>query len=324
MAKIYYFLGHEQFQPEDLVKNATEAENAGFDGLFVSEHFNPWVADLGASGFAFATLGAIAAKTKKIELATGVVTPLFRFHPAVIAQAAATIDRLSNGRFTLGVGTGEAINEIALGYEFPKYDERSQRMVEALEIMEKLLNGKTLTFNGKYYKTKDAKLYSPPLHRVPIYMAAGGTKSAEIAAKYSDGIIVSAKNVDETVSNIVNPGRSKNKKLTLIATRWSVFAEDENDAWNALGAWRGLRVPGRDKAHNPKKLQQEADRLDKKEVLSKYFIVNSAKDYINAYMPLITRLHADIVVIQTTTGKNQSRLIKMLGEEVLPGLKKIR
>src|SRR6202012_5582008 len=116
-----------------LVKHAQFAEKVGFDGIFISEHFNPWVADKGAAGFAFSTLGAIAATTEKIKLMTGVITPLFRYHPAVVAQAAATIDRLSNGRFMLGVGNGESINEAALGYEFPKYKERADRMKEALE-----------------------------------------------------------------------------------------------------------------------------------------------------------------------------------------------
>src|SRR5580698_10927010 len=104
MTQIYYYLGHEQFQPEVLVHHAQLAEEAGFDGIFISEHFNPWVADKGAAGFALSTLGAIAQATKKIKLMTGVITPLYRYHPAVVAQAAATIDRLSDGRFMLGVG----------------------------------------------------------------------------------------------------------------------------------------------------------------------------------------------------------------------------
>ena len=141
MTKVYYFLGHEQFQPEILVKHAIAAEKSGFDGVFVSEHFNPWVADKSAGGFAFSTLGAISAVTKNLKLATGVVTPLFRYHPAVVAQAAATLDRLSNGRFELGLGTGEALNEIALGHNFPDYKERSERIIEAIEIIKKLLNG---------------------------------------------------------------------------------------------------------------------------------------------------------------------------------------
>ena len=150
------------------------AEAAGFDGLLVSEHFHPWVDDAGASGYAFATLGAIAHATRRVRLATGVTTPLFRYHPAVVAQAAATLDRLSGGRFDLGVGTGENINEGPLGLPFPPYGERARRLAEALEIMRRLLDGEKLTFPGRYYQTDRARLYSPPLGRVAIWMAAGG------------------------------------------------------------------------------------------------------------------------------------------------------
>ena len=153
MTAFYYFCGHEQWQPETLVEHAVAAEAAGFDGLLVSEHFHPWVDDVGASGFAFATLGAMARATHRVRLATGVTTPLFRCHPAVVAQAAATIDRLSGGRFDLGVGTGENINEAPVGLPFPPYGERARRLAEALEIMRRLLDGEKVTFPGRYYQT---------------------------------------------------------------------------------------------------------------------------------------------------------------------------
>ena len=168
MTTFAYFCGHEQFQPEELVRHAVLAEEAGFDMVEVSEHFHPWVDDLGASGFAFATIAAMAQATERIQFVTGVTTPLFRFHPAVVAQAAATLDRLSGGRFNLGVGTGENLNEGPLGYTFPKYAERAARMSEALDIMNALLSGEKLTFDGEFYTTDRAKLYSPPLHPVPI------------------------------------------------------------------------------------------------------------------------------------------------------------
>ena len=167
MTAFYYFCGHEQWQPETLVEHAVAAEAAGFDGLLVSEHFHPWVDDAGASGYAFATLGAIARATSRVRLATGVTTPLFRYHPAVVAQAAATLDRLSGGRFDLGVGTGENINEGPLGLPFPGYGERARRLAEALEIMRRLLDGEKVTFEGRYYRTDRARLYSPPLGQGP-------------------------------------------------------------------------------------------------------------------------------------------------------------
>lgn len=329
MAKIYYFLGHEQFQPEVLVRQAKLAEEAGFDGVMVSEHFNPWVADVGASGFAFATLGAIAQQTTNLELLTGVVTPLFRYHPAVVAQAAATIDRLSQGRFSLGVGTGESINEAPLGYHFPAYQERADRMREALQIMHALLSNEKASFQGDYYQIENVKLYSPPVHSIPIFLAAGGPKSATLAANLADGVIVSVKKPSETETNVLEPARKEADKQQrptprVIATRWTVYAQDDDEAWQALQAWRGLRAPDRDKATDPLKLQQEADSLSRNEVLQRYTIVKTAKEYLDAYQPLMSELGAEIVVIQTTGSKDQEQLIKFLGSEVVPVLKETK
>ncbi len=327
MAKIFYFLGHEQFQPEVLVKHAVLAEKAGFDGLCVSEHLNPWVSDSSAAGFAFSTLGAIAVKTKTVELLTGVVTPLFRYHPAVVAQAAATIDRLSNGRFSLGIGTGETLNETPLGIAFPKYAERAERMIEAMEIIKRLLSGDKLTLQGKYYKTEKLKLYSPPSHSIPLFLAAGGSKSATIAAQHADGIIISVKDIAAAKETVIKPAQENitpaNKPFSIITSRWSVFATTDEEAWEALKPWRGLRSPNRDSTFDPEQLQKDADALPRQEVLGKYTIVKNSEDYIASYAPLITDVHSDTIVIQTTAATNQEALIEMLGKQVLPKLKNL-
>jgi len=320
MTKIYWFLGHEQFQPEILVEHAKAAEKAGFDGVMISEHLQPWVTDKGAAGFAFSTLGAIATSTNKLELMTGVTTPLFRYHPAVVAQAAATIDRLSGGRFALGIGTGENINEGALGIKFPGYRERSNRIIEAIEIMSKLLGGEKLSFDGNYYQTRALKLYSPPLHKVPIYMAAGGPQSAITAAKYCDGVITSVRKTDETKINVIEPANNTNKNVQILASRWSIFADNEEDAWSALGAWRGLRAPSRATAIDPKTLEDEADTLSKTDILASYSRIKNIKDYITVYKPLITELKARVIIIQTTS-LNQLDTIKQVGAQVLPELR---
>lgn len=324
MTKIYWFLGHEQFQPEEIVVHAKAAEDAGFDGVMVSEHLQPWVEDKGSAGYAFSTLGAIAAVTSKIKIVTGVTTPLFRYHPALVAQAAATIDRLSNGRFELGIGTGENLNESPLGFTFPGYKERSDRIIEAIEIMSRLLNGEKLSFDGKFYKVNNLKLYSPPISKVPILMAASGPQSAKTAAKYCNGIITSVKSIDETKESVIDPiEASRWEKLRLMASRWSIYGNNDNDAWQALGAWRGLRAPSRGTSTDPKKLQEEADKLDRQDVLSKYSRVNKISDFIDVYSPLITELNADTVIIQTTS-LNQLETIANVGNQVLPELRRIK
>ena len=135
MVKFSYFLGSEQWQPETIIQHAKLAKNAGFDMVTISEHFHPWVDDQSASNFAWSTLGALTSVVPELDLGTGVTTPLWRMHPGVVAQAAATIDRLSPSTFHLGVGTGENLNEGPLGFTFPPYAERASRMREALSII---------------------------------------------------------------------------------------------------------------------------------------------------------------------------------------------
>ena len=327
MTRFAYFCGHEQWQPEELVEHAALAEDAGFDMAVVSEHFHPWVDDASASGFAFSTIGAMAARTSRIEFATGVTTPLFRYHPGVVAQAAATLDRLSGGRFTLGVGTGENINEGPLGYEFPKYAERNSRMAESLEIMRRLLDGEKLTYDGEYYKTDRAKLYSPPLGQVPILMAAGGPKSATLAGQLADGVVTSVKDPNETRERVIEPLRSAafaagRPEPLVLATRWSLFASSEDEAWEALYSWRGLRAPGRLEAVDPAELRARADELPRSEVLGRYTMTDNADAIVEAYRPLVEDLEADVVTLQMAS-LDQPGLISMLGAEVLPRLREL-
>ncbi len=325
MTRFAYFCGHEQFQPEEIVRHAVLAEQAGFDAVMVSEHFHPWVDDVSASGYAFSTLGAIAVATERVEMVTAVTTPLFRYHPAVVAQAAATIDRLSNGRFRLGVGTGENLNEGPLGYDFPKYAERASRMREALEIMRRLLDGEKLTFEGDWYRTDRAKLYSPPISDLPIWMAAGGPKSAALAATMAQGIITSVRDPEVTVERVIDPAsnaaaQAQRPRPTIAASRWTVRADSPETAWEALGAWRGLRAPGRLDAVDPADLRARADEMDRAEVLSSYTMVSGPQDYIDAYRPLVTEIGADVVTLQTTS-LDQEATIAMLGSDVLPTLR---
>jgi coenzyme F420-dependent glucose-6-phosphate dehydrogenase len=326
LTQFAYFCGHEQWQPEELVEHAVLAEQAGFDMVVVSEHFHPWVDDDSASGFAFSTIGAMAQATERVHFVTGVTTPLFRFHPAVVAQAAATLDRLSGGRFRLGVGTGENINEGPLGYDFPAYKERNARMTEALEIMRRLLDGEKLTYDGDYYVTDRAKLYSPPIQEhLPIYMAAGGPKSATLAGEKADGVITSVKDPTDTLEKVVEPLREAASEAghpdpTVLATRWSIWAENDDEAWQALTSWRGLRAPGRLEAVDPQTLRERADELPRNEVLDRYSRVTSADDVIATYRPLIDDLGADIVTMQMTS-LDQPTLIATLGAKVLPALR---
>jgi coenzyme F420-dependent glucose-6-phosphate dehydrogenase len=322
--KFAWLCSHESYQPEALVEQATAAEEAGFDVVLGSDHFHPWVDDTSAGGFVWSWLGAVAQATRRVELGTAVTCPLFHYHPGLVAQMAATTDRLSDGRLFLGVGTGEALNERPLGFPFPGYAERQARMAEALEIMHRLFAGEKLTFDGEHYQTTTAKLYSPPKGRLPILMAAGGPKSAQFAGTHADGLITSVKNPADTVEKVIAPYRAAaaaaGKEHLVLATRWTVLADGDEAAWQALSSMRGLRAPGRLEATDPAELRVKADEMDHAEVLSSYTVVPDPAGLVEAYRPLVTDVGADIVSIQVMS-PDPIAAIEVIGKEVLPQLR---
>jgi coenzyme F420-dependent glucose-6-phosphate dehydrogenase len=322
--KFAWLCSHEEYQPEVLVDQAVAAEAAGFDMVLGSDHFHPWVDDTSAAGFVWSWLGAVAARTERVQLGTAVTCPLFHYHPALVAQMAATTDRLSGGRLMLGVGTGEAINERPLGWEFPGYKHRQERMQEALEIIHRLFAGEKLTFEGRHYTTESAKLYSPPVGPLPALMAAGGPKSATFAGHNADGLITSVKDPAETVAKVIEPYRQaaaeRQRSPLVLATRWTVLARNNDEAWHALSAMRGLRAPGRLETADPAELRYRADDMDRSEVIGSYLTVPDAAGLIGAYQPLVTDVGADIVSIQVMS-TDPMATIEMIGKEVLPALR---
>jgi coenzyme F420-dependent glucose-6-phosphate dehydrogenase len=323
VVKFGWLCSHESYQPEMLVDQAVKAEESGFDMVLGSDHFHPWVDDDSASGFVWSWLGAVAARTD-LDLATSVTCPLYHYHPALIAQAAATVDRLSGGKFFLGVGTGENINEGPLGFAFGDYKERIGRMREALEIMHRLFAGEKLDFAGDWYTTDKAKLYSPPTSDLPILMAAGGPQSATFAGRRADGLITSVKDPADTLEKVIGPFKESSaehgNKGLILATRWTVFADDMEDAWRALGTMRGLRAEGRLEAVDPMVLRQRADTMDRNEILGKYAIVTDVQGLIDAYRPLVGEIGADYISIQVAS-THPDRVLDIMRTEVLPELK---
>ncbi|MGN7228130.1 glucose-6-phosphate dehydrogenase (coenzyme-F420), partial [Dietzia maris] len=189
--KLGYKASAEQFGPRDLVEFAVLAEQAGMDSATVSDHFQPWRHDGGHAPFSLAWMTAVGERTERLQLGTSVLTPTFRYNPAVLAQAFATMACLYPGRIFLGVGTGEALNEIATGHqgEWPEFKERFARLRESVRLMRELWTGETTNFEGDYYSTKDAFLYDVPEGGVPVYVAAGGPVVAKYAGRVGDGFI---------------------------------------------------------------------------------------------------------------------------------------
>ena len=174
----------EQFAPRDLLHYGVLAEELGFDSAVVSDHFHPWRDTGGHAPFSFAWLGALGASTKRIRMGTSVVTPTFRYHPAIVAQASATLGLLFPDRFFLGVGSGESMNETPVtAADWPEPGERVRRLREAVRLMRKLWTEDYVTFEGKYYRTREAKIFDKPKQPVPLYIAGAGPQVAEFAGK---------------------------------------------------------------------------------------------------------------------------------------------
>jgi coenzyme F420-dependent glucose-6-phosphate dehydrogenase len=184
---IGYWLSSEEQGPGALVENARLAEEAGFEHVLISDHIHPWVEAQGHSPFVWGVIGAIAASTSRIRLGTAVTCPLIRIHPAIVAHAAATAQALLDGRFFLGVGTGENLNEHVLGDRWPRADERLEMLDEAVDVIRALLGGDYETFRGKHYTVEQAKLYDAPEDAPPIIVAAKNENAAKLAAAKGDG-----------------------------------------------------------------------------------------------------------------------------------------
>ena len=186
MTRFGYFLSCEEYGPADLVRQARLADEAGFDALWISDHFHPWLDEQGQSGFVWSVIGAISQLTS-LPITTAVTCPIMRMHPALVAQAAATSGLLTNGRFILGVGSGEALNEHIVGRRWPSADERLEMLEEAVGLIRQLFTGDQVNHHGRHFTAETARLYSVPAQPPPIYISGFGRQSVELAARIGDG-----------------------------------------------------------------------------------------------------------------------------------------
>jgi coenzyme F420-dependent glucose-6-phosphate dehydrogenase len=207
MPELGFALSSEDHAPNDLVEQAVLAEQSGFTFCLISDHYHPWIDKQGHSPFVWSTLGGIARATEKIRIGTGVTCPMIRMHPAIVAQAAATVACMAEGRFFLGVGTGENLNEHILGDRWPLPDERLEMLEEAVEVMRLLWQGGEQTHRGKHYTVDHARVYDIPDGGVDVYVAAAQQKAAELAGRIGDGLISTSP--DEDV--VKNFGQDKPK-----------------------------------------------------------------------------------------------------------------
>ncbi|MGV9304083.1 TIGR03557 family F420-dependent LLM class oxidoreductase [Nonomuraea sp. NPDC003727] len=250
MVNIGYTLMSEQTPARQLVGNAVAAERTGFDFAVISDHYFPWLEEMGHSPYAWSVLGAVAHATRRLPLMTYVTCPIMRYHPAVVAQKAATMGVLSEGRFTLGLGAGENLNEHVIGEGWPPADTRHRMFAEAVEIIRRLFSGDYVTYNGEFYDVDSAKLYDLPDERVPIGVAASGGRSARIAAEHADLLVVNDP-MPEVVAQFQAAGGAGKPIYGQLALAYDSDAEAAEQRahrlwrWAAAGGWKVMaELPG--------------------------------------------------------------------------------
>jgi G6PDH family F420-dependent oxidoreductase len=239
--RIGYFLSSEEFGPRELIRQAQLAEQAGFEGLWISDHYHPWNDEQGHSGFVWSTIGGISQATSKLELTTAVTCPTVRIHPAVVAQAAATSAVLMEGRFTLGLGSGEALNEHILGDRWPRAEQRLEMLEEAVEVIRTLWQGGIQSHRGRHYTVENARVYDLPPQLPEILISGFGPKATELAARIGDGFCTVA-----PVKDAVESFREHAVRGRRVAGGMKVcLAEDEASARATVHRlWPNEALPG--------------------------------------------------------------------------------
>ncbi|MGI8588046.1 MAG: TIGR03557 family F420-dependent LLM class oxidoreductase [Chloroflexia bacterium] len=320
---IGFVLSQEQFPTPRLVELGAAAEKAGFDAAWASDHFQPWQDNQGHAGFAWLTLGALGGRTSRITMGTGVTCPTYRYRPAEVAQGFATLGQLYPGRVFLGVGTGEALNEQAATGEWGKYQERGDRLVEALEIIRGLWAGGIVNHQGRYYRVESAKLYDTPPQPIPIYIAAAGKNSMRLAGRYGDGLITDPKSLTkpELRAPFEEGCRAAGRDpatMPILTEHWAVVG-GRAEAEKGAELWRFMPKSFQKYVNNPdpREIQRQAEQevpLDK--VFQGWVVSEDPQAHIEGIQKLLDDGARQVFV--HSPQEDQERFIEFYGREVLP------
>ena len=325
MPRYYAALGHERFQPGDLLKQAGRAELAGFDGICCSDHLAPWWTEQtapNASGNAWVWLGAAARETKRADIGTAVTGIVHRYNPVVVAQQAATLECLAPGRAFLGVGSSEAMNEIPAGMDWPSPEEQLARTEEALTIITRLLDGETVDFDGRFFKTKRAVLYTKPKRRVPVYLSAFHEGAAELAGRLADGLWTLGD--PQRAPKIIKTYKDacEREPLVLLQAVFS-YAADDDQALEAAREWKGTMVDEHytDPIFDPAEIYRNGEEQVSDELFAKQVICSSDPARHVQRIKAVEQLGADIMVLMNVSSADPEAALRVYGEQVLPKLR---
>ncbi|MFT3660931.1 MAG: glucose-6-phosphate dehydrogenase (coenzyme-F420) [Gordonia sp. (in: high G+C Gram-positive bacteria)] len=323
----------EQFAPRELVEIGVAAEEAGLDSVTVSDHFQPWRHNGGHAPFSLAWLTAVGERTERVQLGTSVLTPTFRYNPAVIAQAFATMGCLYPGRVFLGVGSGEALNEYATGFtgEWPEFKERFARLRESVRLMRELWTGNLTDFDGEYYKTQGAYMYDVPADPIPVYVAAGGPVVARYAGRAGDGFIcTSGKGMElytEKLIPAVREGAAKaEREFSAIDRMIEIKISYDPDPARALENtrfWAPLSLTPEQKhsVNSSVEMERLADELPIEQVAKRWIVASTPDEAIAQIKPYVDAGLNHLVF--HNPGADQRRFLEAFTAEVVPGLREL-
>lgn len=317
MVKIGYKLTSEQHGPLELVRYAKYAEEAGFDFAAISDHFHPWINKQGQSPFVWCTIGGISQATKKLTLATGVTCPTIRIHPAIIAQAAATAATMLQGRFILGVGSGENLNEHILGDIWPSASVRIEMLGEAVDVIRTLWKGGMQDYEGRYYRVVNAQIHTLPEELPPIFVAASGVIATETAGRIGDGFITTGGERKKGLIDLFKSSGGEGKPcLSEISLCWAENDEEAIDTvyeyWPLIAIKGGLSWEIPTQTH----FQQLAQFIDKEDIAKSTLCSADPQKHIDKIKGSIDAGFDHVCVHQI--GPNQDDFIEFFKEEVLP------
>ena len=328
--KLGYKASAEQFGPRQLLDFAVEAEGLGFDSVWISDHFQPWRYTNGHAPFALVWLAAAAERTKRVTLGTSVLTPTFRYQPAVVAQAFGTLGVLYPGRMILGVGSGESLNEVAVtAADWPPAKERLARLREAVELIRRLWSQDLVTFDGQYYHTRNATIYDKPDRPVPIYISAGGPVAAKFAGREGDGFICTSGKGDKLYRDQLLPAveegaRSAGRDPSTIERAIEVKVSFDTDRARALEdtrIWAALALPAEDKVsiYDPREMERRAEEVAD-EASGRWLVSSDPEEHVEQVGHYIELGFTHLIF--HAPGDDQSRFLQLYARDILPRLRR--
>ena len=321
--EIGFFTAHEEYDPSTLLDHAEWAERAGFDTVWTSDHVHPWWHTDAECGAAWPWLGAALERTDSVRIGTGVTPPIARYHPGAIAQAFATLGAMYPGRVHLALGTGESMNEVPLDYEWPPYPERRRRLIEACEIIGRLWDGGFVDYDGHHWSVNTMNLYTLPDERVPLYIAANGPKSTEVAGRYADGLLTIVDN--DRFENLLDPALEEAARdagrdpdgIRRIKQLLVSYDEDYDDALESVGFWRGVPAVGFDaEIPDPREIEAEGRKMDVEEMTDTWVVATDPAEILDE-LEAARAAGFDEVEIHSAS-PDQRAFVDAMAAEVLP------